>query len=158
MIVVEDGVIKSVGPVPAQYTVPANAAVLTAREVTPGLIDAHAVVGLSGLFNVAADQDQDEPAEPNAADSRALAGLHPDEPLLEFLRQNGVTLIHAVPGRVNVLAGQTGIFRTQGHTAQQMAVQFPHGLLVNLGEVPKAAFQAKGPATRMATAALIRTA
>src|SRR5205814_2670526 len=129
---------------------------ISAKEVTPGLIDAHSVIGLTGKFNVPADQDQDEASDPNQADLRALDGFNPDEPLLDFLRQNGVTVIHAVPGRVNVLAGQTGVFRTHGHTAQQMALQFPHGLLVNLGETPKATFQTKGPATRMATAALVR--
>ncbi|MFO0807149.1 MAG: amidohydrolase family protein [Gemmataceae bacterium] len=157
VVLVEDGKIGYVGP-RAGFNWPADAKVLTAAACTPGLVDAHAVVGLSGLFNVPADQDQDEPAEANAADLRVLDGFHPDEPLLEFLRQNGVTVIHAAPGRVNVLAGQTGVFRTKGHTAQHMALHFPHALLVNLGEVPKAAFQAKGPSTRMATASLLRTA
>ncbi len=158
-VVIEDGKIAGVYR-PGEWT-PATldgAQILRAAEVTPGLIDAHTVVGLSGKFNVPADQDQDESSEPNQADLRVLDGFNPDEPLLDFLRQNGVTVIHAVPGRVNVLAGQTGVFRTHGRTAQQMALQFPHGFLVNLGETPKAAFQAKGPTTRMATAALVRNA
>jgi imidazolonepropionase-like amidohydrolase len=69
-----------------------------------------------------------------------------------------VTVVHATPGRVNVLAGQTGIFRTHGRTAEQMTVRFPAGLLVNLGEVPKQAYPNRQPATRMGTAGLLRAA
>ena len=59
---------------------------------------------LSGGANVPADQDQDEKTDPNQADLRVLDGFNPNEPLLEFLRQQGVTTIHAVPGRNNVIA------------------------------------------------------
>ncbi len=67
------------------------------------------------------------------------------EPLLEFIREQGVTVIHAMPGRANVIAGQTGIFRTHGTTAEKMAVRFPAGMLVNLGEVPKSTYPGKLP-------------
>src|SRR6202011_5876270 len=132
--------------------------VLTAREVTPGLIDAHTVVGLSGQLNVPADQDHDESSDPNQADLRVLDGFNPNEPLLQFLREQGVTVIQAMPGRANVIAGQSGIFRTYGRTAEQMALRFPSGILVNLGETPKASYTGKLPSTRMGTASLVRTA
>jgi imidazolonepropionase-like amidohydrolase len=126
--------------------------------VTPGLIDAHTAVGLAGAYNVGADQDQDERSDPNQADLRVLDGFNPNEPLLEFLRRQGVTVVHAVPGRANVIAGQTGIFRTAGNTAEAMRLRFPAGLLVNLGEVPKGAYPNRLPTTRMGTAALVRGA
>src|SRR5262249_20436437 len=59
VIVVEDGRIKSVGSA-AAVEIPQGAPVITAAEVTAGLIDAHSVCGLSGAFNVPADQEQDE--------------------------------------------------------------------------------------------------
>src|SRR5262249_24309980 len=68
-----------------------------------------------------------------------------------------VTVVHAVPGRHNVFAGQTGVFRTAGGTVEKMTVRFPAGLLVNLGEVPKASYPNKLQTTRMGTAALVRT-
>ena len=157
VVVVEGGRITAVGK-RSEVNVPDDAQRIKTVVITPGLIDTHTVVGLSGKFNVPADQDQDESSDPNQADLRVLDGLNPDEPLLDFLRQNGVTVIHAVPGRVNVIAGQTGIFRTTGHTAAKMTVKFPAGVLVNLGEVPKATYPAKGPGTRMAVAGLVRTA
>jgi imidazolonepropionase-like amidohydrolase len=76
---------------------------------------------------------------------------------LQFIRQQGVTVIHAMPGRANVIAGQTGIFRTYGTTATKMAVRFPAGVLVNLGEVPKSTYPGRLPNTRMGTANLVRT-
>src|SRR5262249_60015065 len=57
----------------------------------------------SGALNVPADQDQDEATDPNQADLRVLDGFHPGEPLLEFLQQQGVTVLHVVPGPSNVL-------------------------------------------------------
>src|SRR5439155_13495231 len=157
VILIEEGVIRFAGP-RAKFTLPPDTPVLTAAVVTPGLIDAHTAVGGAGAFNVGADQDQDELSDPNQADLCVLDSFNPNEPLLEFLRSQGVTVIHAVPGRANVLAGQTGIFRTHGRTAEQMVVRFPAGLLVNLGEVPKESYKNRLPTTRMGTAALVRQA
>ncbi len=157
LILVEDGRIKAVGP-RDKVEVPFGVPELRTAVVTPGLIDAHSVVGLSGALNITADQDQDEKSDPNQADLRALDGFNPREGLLEFLRSHGVTVIQAVPGPVNVIAGQTGIFRTAGHTAESMALRTPSGILINLGELPKQAYPGKAPTTRMATAALVRTA
>ena len=156
-ILIENGVIQFVGP-RSKCALPADTPVVTAAVVTPGLIDAHAVVGLSGALNIGADQDQDELSDPNQADLRVLDSFNPREPLLEFLRTQGVTVVHAVPGRSNVIAGQSGLFRTHGRTAEQMALRFPAGLLVNLGEVPKSAYKNRQPTTRMGTAALLRQA
>jgi imidazolonepropionase-like amidohydrolase len=157
VIVVEGGKITAVGP-RDEVAVPKGMPVLTAAEVTPGLIDAHTVVGTSGNLNISADQDQDEKSDPNQADLRVLDAFNPEEPLLEFLRRNGVTVIHAVPGRTNVISGQSGIFRTAGRTAETMALRPAAGLLVNLGESPKGAYANKLPTTRMGTAALLRAA
>ena len=157
VVLVEDGTIKAVGPAD-EVKVPDGWPVLTAAVVTPGLIDAHTVVGLSGAANVGADQDQDEMSDPNQADLRVMDSFNPREPLLEFLCREGVTVVHAVPGRANVIAGQTGIFRTSGRTAEAMSLRFPAGLLVNLGEVPKSSYPNRQPTTRMGTAALVRTA
>jgi imidazolonepropionase-like amidohydrolase len=157
-VLVEDGKIKYVGPRGPINLAPGTP-VLTAAVVTPGLIDAHTVVGLSGALNFPkVDQDQDELSDPNQADLRVLDGFNPNEGLLQFIREQGVTVIHAMPGRANVIAGQTGIFRTYGRTAEQMTVRFPTGVLVNLGEIPKQAYPGRAPSTRMGTANLVRSA
>jgi imidazolonepropionase-like amidohydrolase len=157
VVLVEKGKIVAVGP-RDKVELPPGTPVLTAAAVTPGLIDAHTVVGLSGAANTTSDQDQDELSDPNQAELRVLDGFNPSEPLLEYLCRQGVTVVHAVPGRANVIAGQTGIFRTYGRSAEAMALRFPAGLLVNLGEVPKQSYPNRLPTTRMGTAALVRTA
>jgi imidazolonepropionase-like amidohydrolase len=157
VVLVEDGKIKQVGS-RKSITWPEETPVLSAAVVTPGLIDAHSVVPISGELNIPADQEQDEHSDPNQADLRVLDSFNPNEPLLEFLREQGVTVVHAVPGRVNVIAGQSGIFRTHGRTAEQMRLRAPGGILINLGEIPKQSYAGKLPTTRMGTASLVRAA
>lgn len=158
VVLVEDGVVKAVGT-QADVKLPAGIAIVRAAHATPGLIDAFSSVGLSGALNVKkADQDHDEISDPNQSDLRVLDSFNPNEPLLQFVRENGVTVLHATPGPANVIGGQTGIFRTSGVTADRMAVRFPAGVLVNLGEHPKSTYSGKFPSTRMGVANLVRGA
>lgn len=152
---VKDGKIVYAGP-QAGFRIPAGVPFVRTHAVTPGLIDAHSVVPLAGEYNIPADQDQNEGSDPNQADVRVLDGFNPAEPLMRFLLENGVTVIHACPGRQNVIAGQTGVFRTHGRSAEEMIVRFPQAILFNLGESPKGAYDGKKPGTRMGTASLIR--
>ncbi len=154
---VRDGKIVFVGAALDART-PYNIPMLSAAEVTPGLIDAHSVVPLNGALNVSADQDADEKTDPNQAEVRALDAFNPSEPLLQFLLEQGVTVIHATPGHANVIAGQTGVFRTHGSSVDAMTIRFPQALLFNLGASPKDSYKDKAPATRMGTAALLRNA
>ena len=156
-IIVKDGKIVEVGPAD-KVKQPVTSTELTANEVTPGLIDPFCTVGLSGAWNIPADQDQDEPSDANQSMLRVMDGFNPHEPLLEFQRQNGVTVTHTTPGRVNVIAGTTAIFHAGGVTAEQAALNKEFAILVNLGEVPKAEFKEKGPMTRMGVAGLVRKA
>ena len=55
VVLIKDGKIASVGPA-AGVKIPEGFRVLKAKVVTPGLIDAHSVVGLSGILN----QPQDD--------------------------------------------------------------------------------------------------
>jgi imidazolonepropionase-like amidohydrolase len=157
VIVVNKGKIVSVSDA-EKVKIPDNAKVFSAPEVTPGLIDPYTVAGLSGAWNLPADQDQDEPSDPNQADLRVIDGFNPHEPLLEYLRMHGITTIHTTPGRVNVIAGTSGVFRSGGQTVDKVALNKAFAVIINLGETPKEAFKTKGPATRMATAALVRKA
>lgn len=148
-VVVQDGKILAAGAGVQAKNMP----VYKAKHVTPGLIDAFATAGLSGAWNIPADQDLDELSDPNQADLRALDGFNPREPLLDFLQQTGVTVVHAAPGRANPIAGRGGVFRTDGTTAESAALVPVGSLIVNLGE------SAKGKlTTRMGVAALVRKA
>jgi imidazolonepropionase-like amidohydrolase len=159
VVLIENGKITAVGPA-AEVRIPAGFERLRAPVATPGLIDTKTSVGLAGMYNVPADQDQDEITSPNTAEMRALDSLNPAEPLLDFVRRFGVTTVQAGPGTRNPIAGQAGVFKTAGETAEGMALRQTSAMLFNLGERPKATYGAlsQAPSTRMGTAALIRKA
>ena len=154
---VRDGKIVYAGPHQG-FDLPDGVPVMSASVVTPGLIDDYSAVPLSGAYNIAADQDVDEHSDPNQADVRVLDAFNPHEPLLRFLLEQGVTVVHACPGRDNAIAGQTGVFRTHGATAEAMTVRFPQMMFFNLGESAKQAYPDRKPGTRMGTASLLRSA
>jgi len=157
LVVVKDGRIVDVVS-GDQVEVYRDFPLIAAAEVTPGLIDTHTVVPLSGEYNIPADQDGDEKTDPNQADIRVLDGFNPSERLLRFLREQGVTVVHATPGHANVIGGLSGVFRTHGNSAEEMTIRFPQAMVFNLGTAPKKTYGDKAPGTRMGTASIIRKA
>ncbi len=160
MVLVRDGKIEAVrsGQQP-----PDGYTVLKAAYVTPGLIDADTTAGISGAYNIPADQDEDEATDPNTADVRTLDSFNPHERLLKVLNQYGVTTVQSAPGPRNPIAGRAGIFKTAGSepaTVEQLAVRQESAMVFNLGDVPKATYgkKEKAPSTRMKTAEIIRHA
>jgi imidazolonepropionase-like amidohydrolase len=159
VVIVRDGRIAQVGR-RGQVPIPEGAVRVRGEVVTPGLIDTHSVAGLAGLYNVPADQDVNEATGPNQAALRAIDGFNPREPLLRWLLEHGVTVVQSGPGEANPIGGLAGVFRTHGDGVEAMTLAFPSALIVTLGESPKATYAKKEqrPATRMGTAAVIRSA
>ena len=71
VVLVENGKIAAVGRA-ADVKIPDNVPTFRAAVLLPGLIDAHATVGLSGLLNVPHDQDQLERSAPIQPELRAV--------------------------------------------------------------------------------------
>jgi imidazolonepropionase-like amidohydrolase len=164
LVLIRDGKIEAVRPGPRQQP-PDGYTVLKAAFVTPGLIDADTTAGISGAYNIPADQDQDEATDPNTADVRTLDSFNPNERLLKVLNQYGVTTVQTAPGPRNPIAGRAGIFKTAGigsmsPTVEQLAVRPESAMVFNLGENPKETYgkKEKAPVTRMKTAEIIRHA
>jgi imidazolonepropionase-like amidohydrolase len=164
MVLIRDGKIEAVriGPHPQA---PEGYTVLIAAFATPGLIDADTTAGISGAYNIPADQDQDEATDPNTADVRTLDSFNPNERLLKVLNQYGVTTVQSAPGPRNPIAGRAGIFKTAGTgsgpaTVEQLAIRQESAMVFNLGDTPKATYgkKEKAPSTRMKTAEIIRHA
>ena len=154
-----DGRIAWVGPA-AEADVPAGAEVLEAAVVTPGLVDAHSVVGLAGALNSRAgpvrDQDQLERSSPIQPELRAIDAYDAAETLVEWVRSYGVTTIHTGHGPGALISGQTMIAKTRGRTAEEAVVTPARMLAATLGGAVSANFESPGTAAK--GVAMLRTA
>ena len=154
-----DGRIAWVGPA-AEADVPAGAEVLEAAVVTPGLVDAHSVVGLAGALNSRAgpvrDQDQLDRSSPIQPELRAIDAYDAAETLVAWVRSYGVTTIHTGHGPGALISGQTMIAKTRGRTAEEAVVTPARMLAATLGGAVSANFESPGTAAK--GVAMLRTA
>ena len=164
VVLIHDGKIEDV-QLGADVKVPGGYQVIHGVYVTPGLIDAYTSTGVSGAYNIPADQDQDEATDPNTADVNVRDSLNPQDLLFRYVNAYGVTTMQVTPGPRNPIAGSAGIFKTTGpnspfRTADQQIVQPNSAMIFNLGEAPKETYgrNHKAPVTRMKTAEMIREA
>jgi imidazolonepropionase-like amidohydrolase len=164
MVLIRDGKIEDVRP-GANPQPPRDYQVIRGAYVTPGLIDADTTTGVSGAYNIPADQDEDESTDPNTADVNVRDSLNPEDLLYQYVNAYGVTTLQVTPGPTNPIAGRAGIFKTSGpqspfRTADQLIVRLNSGMVFNLGEWPKQTYgkTRKAPVTRMKTAEMIRDA
>jgi imidazolonepropionase-like amidohydrolase len=148
-----DGRIERVGPA-AQVGVPAGYRVLESRVVTPGLIDAHTVVGLSGYLNQPHDQDQLERSDAIQPSLRAVDAYNAREALVEWLRDFGVTTLHTGHGPGALVSGQTMITKTRGDNINEAVVDTFAMLAMTLG--PEVSANYARPGTRAKGVAMLR--
>ena len=154
VVLINNGKIEAVGTA-AQIKIPANYRVISAKVVTPGLIDAHSVIGLAGYMNQPHDQMQIENSTPMQPELRAIDAYNPQEILIEWVRSFGVTTIHTGHAPASLLSGQTMIAKTFGKTVED-AVIIPTAMIaVTLGQ---SALESggKSPGTRAKQAAMLR--
>ncbi|MBV6510986.1 MAG: Imidazolonepropionase [Ignavibacteriaceae bacterium] len=111
VILIKNGLIEAVGPA-SEITIPAGYTVYENKVVTPGLIDARTVMGLSGLYNQPHDQDQLEKSDPFQPELRAFDAFNPQEELLAYARQFGVTTINTGHAPGALASGQMMITKT----------------------------------------------
>ena len=153
VVVVTDGRIVAVGPA-ATVAVPTDARVLRAAVVTPGLIDAHCVVGLAGYLNQDQDQDQLDATEPVQPELRAVDAYNPRERLVEWVRGFGVTTLHTGHAPGALVSGQTMVVKTAGMATVLRATAM---VAVTLGDAGRAHGDKKAPGTRAKSVAMLRT-
>src|SRR5690606_33517942 len=93
--------------------------VLEAPVVTPGLIDAHCTIGISGIYNTKHDQDQLEDSAAIQPELRAIDAYNPQEKLIEYVRSFGVTTIHTGHAPGELISGQPMVVKTLGRTVDE---------------------------------------
>lgn len=153
-VLVRDGKIERVGPA-AELAIPVDIPILRAKVVTPGLIDAHATVGLSGLLNIPHDQDQLEKSAPMQPELRALDAFNPRDELVAWLRGFGITTVHTGHGPGALISGQTMVVKTHGRTVEADVVKPLAMVAVTLGDGSRAK-EGKAPGTRAKAVAMLR--
>ena len=155
-VLVKDSRIAQVGPISALPDDADLDGLVDARggHVLPGFIDAHCHVGLYG--SAAQEDDLNESPAPCTPQLLALDGVDPFNQYFAEARRAGVTCLHTGPGSANPIAGQSVLLKTTGTVIDQMTVRAPAAMKFALGENPKGIHKDHGPATRMATAAMIR--
>jgi imidazolonepropionase-like amidohydrolase len=154
VVLIRGGKIAAVGR-RDEVVLPPGILTLEAAVVTPGLIDARTVVGLSGYMNQPHDQDQLELSAPMQPQLRAVDAYNARERLVGWLRALGVTTLHTGHGPGALISGQTMVVKTQGNNVDEVMVKPAAMVAAHLGP---GAFGAenRSPGTRAAQIALLR--
>lgn len=154
VVLVNNGKIEAIGP-QSSVQIPADYKVISAKVVTPGLIDAHTVIGLNGYLNQPHDQMALEGSGPLQPELRAIDAYNSDEKLIEWVRQFGVTTIHTGHQPSALVSGQTMIAKTTGKDVDEATLVPTAMIAVTLGEDSLAA-QGKSPGTRAKEMSMLR--
>ena len=161
VVLVRDGKIEAVGPADT-VKIPADYRALKAAVVTPGLIDAHATVGLSGLLNQPQDQDMWEKSAPSQPELRAIDAYNAKDPLVAWVRSFGVTIVNTGHAPTALISGQTMIVKTLGREADEDVINPAAMTSVTLGRNGLNAADgtpgsgSKSPGTRAKAIAMLR--
>ena len=154
VVLVNGTTIEAVGTTD-ELTIPDGYETLDATVVTPGLIDARGTVGVSGIYNVPADQDQLDTSAPIQPALRAIDAYNPQEELVAFVRSLGVTTVHTGHAPGALVSGQTATFATHGRTVDDALRDSLTTVAMTLG--PQAGQRFESPGTRAKSVAMLRS-
>ena len=155
VVLIRDGKIVAAGSA-ASVAIPEGFRVLQAKIVTPGLVDAHSTIGLSGFLNQRDDQEQLERSASVQPQLRALDAYNPRDPLVGWALGYGVTTLHTGHAPGALVAGQTMIVKTRGGTVEEALVEPLAMIAATLGDSARAD-GGKSPGTRAKMAAMLRS-
>lgn len=132
----------------------------TGCYVTPGLIEAHAHMGVFEDGEGWAGEDTNEMTDPNGAGLRALDAINPRDLGLKDALRGGVTSAVVKPGSGNPIGGRTAAIKTWGRIVDEMLIKDDVSVKSALGENPKRVYGEKKvtPSNRMGVAYILREA
>ena len=154
VVLIRDGKIAVVGSEDG-IVIPDDFRVLEAEVVTPGLIDSHSTVGLSGIFNYDHDQDQLERSSPIQPELRAVDAYNAQEELVSWVRSFGVTTLHTGHSPGELISGQTIVVKTSGATVEAATIVESCAVAVTLGSVALKG-EKQSPGTRAKMISMLR--
>jgi imidazolonepropionase-like amidohydrolase len=153
VVLLADGKVERVGPA-SEVSIPEGYRRIEGKVATPGLIDAHTVVGLAGMYNVDHDQDQLDTGAPIQPELRAIDAYNAREELVAWLRSFGVTTIHTGHGPGALVSGQTMVAKTVGETVEAAVLRPEAMVAMTLG--PEVEENFESPGTRAKGVAMLR--
>lgn len=154
VLIGRDGKIERVGPA-SEVRIPTGYRTLTGKVVTPGLVDAHSVVGLAGYMNQPHEQDQLDRSNAIQPELRAIDAYNARERLVEWIREHGVTTVHTGHGPGALISGQTMIVKTRGENVEEAVVQPVTMVAMTLGPEVSRNYNSR-PGTRAKGVAMLR--
>ncbi|MDZ7691276.1 MAG: amidohydrolase family protein [Balneolaceae bacterium] len=153
VVLIKGNKIEAVGSA-NEIDIPGNYELHKAEVVTPGLIDAHTVVGLAGIYNQEADRDQLERSDPIQPQLRAIDAYNAREKLVKFVMDKGVTTVHTGHGPGAIASGQTMIAKTAYNTVEKAVIDSATSVAFTLGAMVEQYFDS--PSTRAKGVAMLR--
>lgn len=154
VIVIRDGKITAVGAA-ADVDIPDGFRVLSAKVVTPGLVDVHNAVGLTGWLNYDHDQEQFERSSPVQPELRAVDAYNARDPLVKWIRDFGVTTVHTGHAPGELISGQTMIVKTAADTVEDAVLVAEVAIAATLGKDARKE-GGKSPGSRAKMVAMLR--
>ncbi len=155
VVVITHGKVVSAG-MASVVSIPEGYHVITAKVVTPGLVNAHSVVGLTGYWNTPGDQDQLETSAPIQPELRAVDAYDPGERLVEWVRGFGVTTMNTGHASGALVSGQLMVVKTRGNTVEQATLKPVSMVAASLGELGRGQGDGKSPGTHAKEIAMLR--
>ncbi len=152
IVLIKNGKIESIG---SNISIPSSYKIYETKVLTPGLVDARSVVGLSGALNIPVDQDQLDKTSPIQPDLRAIDAYNPEETLVKVIRDYGVTTIHTGHGVGALVSGQTMIAKTKTGTVETVTLEPFSMLAMTIG--PSVSSNFTSPGTKAKQIAMLRT-
>jgi imidazolonepropionase-like amidohydrolase len=156
LVLIRDGRIAYVGPAAGQ-SYGAEVRELRAAVVVPGLVDARATVGVSGMLNQPHDQEQVDRSAPLQPELRAVDAYNARDELVAYIRARGVTTVHTGHGPGVPISGQTLVVKTKGRTAEADVLRPAAMIAATLGADATTTDRGKSPGTPAKAVALLRT-
>jgi imidazolonepropionase-like amidohydrolase len=154
VILTNNGKITAVGS-SSSIQIPKDYKIVEAKIVTPGLIDAHTVIGLAGYLNQPHDQMQLDSSSPMQPELRAIDAYNAREELISWVRSLGVTTIHTGHAPAALISGQTMIAKTVGDNVDEATLVPTAMIAVTIGDRASGS-GGKSPGTSAKQASMLR--
>ena len=155
VVLIEDGKIREVGRI-NDVAIPDGWKKLSAKVVTPGFIDAHTTLGLSGMLNQPDDQEQVEKSAAIQSELRAIDAYNGRDELVDWVRDLGITTINTGHGPRALISGQTMILKTVSQNISDGVIKPLAMITGSIGEGGLRRDGKKSPGTKAKTISMLR--